>query len=110
MTKLNVVGIDLGTTYSSLARLDRFGQPIAVANAEGEFGTPSVVHFSPEGPIVGTPALRCSVLDAPRTVQNAKRELGDPNAGCTRRSTSRRWCSRSSKRTLRSRSVPSRTP
>lgn len=83
MAQLNVVGIDLGTTYSAIARLDRYGQPIAIANAEGEFSTPSVVHFSDEGPVVGTPALRSTVLDSHRTVQNAKRDLGLPNAGWT---------------------------
>lgn len=83
MPKMNVVGIDLGTTYSAIARLDRYGQPVAIANAEGEFSTPSVVHFSDQGPIVGSAALRSTVLDPQRTVQNAKRELGDPNAGWT---------------------------
>lgn len=72
------VGIDLGTTYSSLAYLTPQGQPVTMPNAEGELSTPSVVLFDGEDVIVGTEALRHSVTSPERVVQFAKRHLGDP--------------------------------
>lgn len=46
------VGIDLGTTYSVVARLDERGAPVAVPNAEGELTTPSVVHVNDDGTFI----------------------------------------------------------
>ena len=40
-----VLGIDLGTTFSSMAVVDRFGKASIVPNAEGHASTPSVLHF-----------------------------------------------------------------
>ncbi|WP_437187357.1 Hsp70 family protein [Planctomicrobium sp. SH668] len=73
------VGIDLGTTYSSLAYLTPQGHPVTVVNAEGELSTPSIVLFDGNDPIVGTEALRQSVASPERVVQYAKRHMGDPN-------------------------------
>jgi len=39
----NVVGIDLGTTYSAIATLDDRGQPTTLPNRDGEMLTPSAV-------------------------------------------------------------------
>ncbi len=39
----NVVGIDLGTTYSAIARLDPSGRAEVVRDGEGHNLTPSVV-------------------------------------------------------------------
>ena len=36
----NIVGIDLGTTFSSLAMLNAIGKPEIVANADGDRLTP----------------------------------------------------------------------
>ena len=72
------VGIDLGTTYSSLAALDRHGKPESVANAAGEFATPSAVLFEPDGePVVGGEAARSAVAHPDRVVTHAKRFLHD---------------------------------
>ena len=57
MSKKNVVGIDLGTSFTSIARLDQHGRPEVLPNAEGEQMTPSVVYFSEDGVIVGKEAL-----------------------------------------------------
>ena len=43
-----VVGIDLGTTNSCVALLDR-GEPVVIANREGSRTTPSIVGFSQTG-------------------------------------------------------------
>jgi len=72
------VGIDLGTTYSSLAYLTPQGQPVTLPNAEGELSTPSIVLFDGDDVIVGTEALRHSVASPDRVVQYAKRHMGDP--------------------------------
>jgi len=73
------VGIDLGTTYSSLAYLTPQGQPVTMPNAEGELSTPSIVFFDGDDVIVGTEALRHSVSMPDRVVQHAKRFMGDPH-------------------------------
>ncbi|NNJ24677.1 Hsp70 family protein [Alienimonas chondri] len=73
------VGIDLGTTFSSLAVLDKHGNPVSVPNAAGELATPSVVLFEPGGKVVvGTEAARRAVSDGGRVVQQAKRFLSEP--------------------------------
>ena len=45
------VGIDLGTTFSLVARVDAHGTPVLFPDQhEAErFKTPSVVHIGPEG-------------------------------------------------------------
>ncbi|GAB3404971.1 Hsp70 family protein [Flindersiella endophytica] len=71
------VGIDLGTTYSAVARVGELGKPEILPNRDGENITPSVVLFDGERPIVGTMAKR-SVVSAPLdVVQFVKRPMGD---------------------------------
>ncbi|SDR97375.1 Hsp70 family protein [Actinopolymorpha singaporensis] len=73
------VGIDLGTTFSAVARADEFGRATVLPNRDGERTTPSVVFFDGEQPLVGTMARRSvatSPLDAVRFV---KRAMGDPS-------------------------------
>jgi len=79
MLKTHAVGIDLGTTYSCIAYLNEHGQPVTLPNQEGELSTPSVVLFDESGEVVvGTEALRNTVVKPHRVIQNAKRYLGDP--------------------------------
>ncbi|NLW84332.1 MAG: Hsp70 family protein [Phycisphaerae bacterium] len=75
-----IAGIDLGTTFSALARLNGIGRPEIVPNSEGERITPSVVYFDEEevGAIrVGLEALNCRQLNPERTVRWIKRHMGD---------------------------------
>ena len=37
------IGIDLGTTFSCVSRLDDLGRPMTLDNAEGDHSTPSVI-------------------------------------------------------------------
>ena len=50
-------GIDLGTTNSCIAYVDRTGRPTILKSAIGEETTPSVVYFeSPDNVVVGRQA------------------------------------------------------
>jgi molecular chaperone DnaK len=77
MPRTHAVGIDLGTTYSCIACLNRHGEPITIPNQEGEAQTPSVVMFDGNDVIVGREALRHAVSDPGHVVQNSKRSMGD---------------------------------
>ncbi|GIS61022.1 MAG: hypothetical protein CM1200mP2_32470 [Planctomycetaceae bacterium] len=78
--KAHAVGIDLGTTYSCLAYLNEHGEPVTLANQEGELATPSVVFFDEDQQVVvGTEALRNAIVRPDRFVQNSKRHIGDPS-------------------------------
>ncbi len=78
----NIVGIDLGTTFSSLAMLNTIGKPEIVPNADGDRLTPSAVFFDEDdGGIirVGIEALNSRHLNAARSVRWVKRHMGDPD-------------------------------
>ena len=71
-----VIGIDLGTTNSCVAVVEG-GKPVVIPNAEGQRTTPSVVAFTKVGErLVGEPAKRQAVTNAPRTVSSVKRLMG----------------------------------
>ena len=71
-----VVGIDLGTTYSAIARIDERGQPVTLINAEGDRVTPSVVLFDGEDVVVGKEALKATATEAEQVAECSKRDLG----------------------------------
>jgi Fe-S protein assembly chaperone HscA len=70
-----VVGIDLGTTNSLVAYMDR-GVPRVIRDAEGGGLVPSIVAFGPTGPVVGDAARRMLVRHAERAVYSVKRFMG----------------------------------
>ncbi len=71
-----VIGIDLGTTNSCVAILDR-GEPVVIANREGSRTTPSVVAYADDGePLVGQIAKRQAVSNPANTVYGVKRLIG----------------------------------
>jgi molecular chaperone DnaK len=71
-----VVGIDLGTTNSTVAVLEG-GEPEIIPNVEGSRLTPSVVAFTKEGErIVGQVAKRQAITNPERTITSIKREMG----------------------------------
>ncbi len=73
-----VLGIDLGTTFSAMARVNKFGKPEIVANGEGRPTTPSVVHFyDEEGCVVGDEAVKMVVIDPENVVRFIKRHMGE---------------------------------
>ncbi len=71
-----IIGIDLGTTNSCVAVIEG-GEPVVIANAEGNRTTPSVVAFSKTGErMVGQIAKRQAVTNADRTIASIKRHMG----------------------------------
>ncbi len=72
-----VIGIDLGTTNSCVAVLEG-GDPVVIANAEGNRTTPSVVGFAKNGErLVGETAKRQAVTNPDRTIASIKRHMGE---------------------------------
>jgi molecular chaperone DnaK len=69
-----VIGIDLGTTFSCVAVMER-GQPVVIPNPEGGRITPSVVAFGKER-LVGTLARRQAIINPESTVYSVKRFMG----------------------------------
>jgi molecular chaperone DnaK len=71
------VGIDLGTTFSAIAHVNKYGVPEILHNAEGERITPSVVLFEGEEVIIGTYAKQSAVAYPEQVVEFIKRHMGD---------------------------------
>jgi len=71
------VGIDLGTTYSSICYIDKYGKPEIIVNREGERIMPSVVLFDGKTPIVGTIAKNSAAMCPLNVCQYVKRHMGD---------------------------------
>ncbi|GIX04896.1 MAG: chaperone protein DnaK [Planctomycetaceae bacterium] len=72
------IGIDLGTTYSSIAYLDRQGVPHCLTMKNGECSIPSVVMLTEEGTcIVGELALDQALIQPQRVIKHPKRKLGE---------------------------------
>ena len=73
-----VVGIDLGTTNTVVARVDD-GVARTLPDPEGFRLIPSVVSFHPSGQVhVGRVALDRRLIDAPSTIYSVKRLIGRP--------------------------------
>jgi molecular chaperone DnaK len=76
----NIVGIDLGTTYSALAKLNAIGKPEIVPTADGERLPPSAIFFDEENPDVirvGIEAINSRHLNPARSVRWIKRHIGE---------------------------------
>jgi len=75
----HTVGIDLGTTYSAIAMLDKDGNPMVIPNADNRPITPSVVLLDDDRVVVGPSFERISVADPKSIVEAIKREMGNKN-------------------------------
>ena len=74
-----VYGIDLGTTYSSIAYVDEYGKPVIIPNAENQRVTPSVVFFDGGDIVVGDVAKESSKLYPNDVASFIKRSMGEPD-------------------------------
>lgn len=76
----NYVGIDLGTTFSAIARLNSIGKPEIVPNADSERITPSIVYFPSDEPgtiYVGHEAKNARAIEPNRVIAEVKRQMGE---------------------------------
>ncbi len=71
------VGIDLGTTFSAVAHVNRHGVPEVLPNAEGDRLTPSVILFDGDEVIIGNYAKQSAVVYPEQVVEFVKRYMGD---------------------------------
>ncbi len=70
------VGIDLGTSNSAVAVLDDDGRPRILTTPEGSTTLPSLVWFSPSGPVVGEAAREGLDHSPDVTIFGVKRLMG----------------------------------
>ena len=71
-----IIGIDLGTTNSCVAIMEG-GDPVVIANQEGNRTTPSIVAISEYGErLVGQVAKRQAITNSENTVYAVKRLIG----------------------------------
>ncbi len=73
----HIFGIDLGTTYSSIAYVDDEGRAVVVPNAEQELTTPSVIQFEEDKIRVGTQAKLSARMKPEEVVSFIKRSMGE---------------------------------
>jgi molecular chaperone DnaK len=71
-----IIGIDLGTTNSCVAVMEG-GDPVVIANQEGNRTTPSVVAIAENGErLVGQVARRQAITNSENTIYAVKRLIG----------------------------------
>ncbi|MCB9774167.1 MAG: molecular chaperone DnaK [Nitrospiraceae bacterium] len=70
-----IVGIDLGTTNSLIAFMDKDG-PHVIPGPDGQTKVPSIVGLTDNGMIVGEPAKAHLIRDPSRTIYSVKRFMG----------------------------------
>ena len=71
-----IIGIDLGTTNSCVAIMEG-GDPVVIANQEGNRTTPSVVAIAENGErLVGQVARRQAITNSENTIYAVKRLIG----------------------------------
>ena len=81
---MTAFGIDLGTTYSCVARVDDTGRAVVLPNAVGEDTTPSVVYFESADQVVVGRAAKDSAILAPNLIaQLVKRDMGSDDVHWT---------------------------
>lgn len=76
-----VVGIDLGTTYSSIAWMNGGGHVEVIPNSDGQTTTPSVVFIDGETVLVGHEAAKAALLEPEKSADCFKRDMGRPVYG-----------------------------
>src|SRR3984957_13791592 len=78
----NLVGIDLGTTFSAVATLDDHGHPVTIPNRDNDMLTPSAVLLLDDGTVVvGQPALDVALEQPDRVATLIKRRMGETDYG-----------------------------
>ncbi len=74
----HTVGIDLGTTFSTMAQLDSEGNPVPIANEDDDVETPSLILLAESGHVVvGPNRQRAAMEDPDHVVDRVKRHMGE---------------------------------
>ncbi|MDR1493376.1 MAG: Hsp70 family protein [Planctomycetaceae bacterium] len=75
--KGNTVGIDLGTTFSSIAQVNENGEPTPIENEDDDVETASLILLAESGHvIVGPNRNRAAMEDPENVVERIKRHMG----------------------------------
>ncbi len=76
----NTVGIDLGTTFSTLAQINDEGEPVPIQNEDGDVETASLILLTDtKHVIVGPNRSRAAIADPENVVERIKRMMGVVN-------------------------------
>lgn len=70
------IGIDLGTTFSAIASLDKTGKPYCIPNQDGELITPTALLVDKDQIIVGREAVNASIFQPHDFADCFKRDMG----------------------------------
>ena len=81
MKKDTIIGIDLGTSTSSVAVVEG-GEPVIIPNSEGNRTTPSIIAFTESDRKIGDPAKRQAVTNPKQTIYSIKRFIGKGFSSC----------------------------
>ncbi len=82
MAQQHSVGIDLGTTFSSLAYVDSDGRLTSLPTGDGGFTVASAIYFKSEHEVVvGNEALEYSMISPDRVARKFKRDMCKQGAG-----------------------------
>ena len=90
MEEAQAIGIDLGTTYSSVG-VFQHGKVEIIANNQGNRTTPSIVGFTDTERLIGDAAKDQVVIDPSNTVFNVKRLIGKKYTDLTVQSYKMHW-------------------
>ena len=71
-----IVGIDLGTTNSLVAIINKNGMPEAMRDEAATAIVPSIIHFGKDGITVGNSARQHVIDDPENTIYSVKRLMG----------------------------------
>ena len=74
-----IVGIDLGTTFSAIAHINKYGEPAIIPNSQRDRLTPSVIQFPADRGsqiLVGKPAVQNALVFPNRTFAEVKGKMG----------------------------------
>ncbi|MDR1141665.1 MAG: Hsp70 family protein [Planctomycetaceae bacterium] len=75
--KGNTVGIDLGTTYSTLAQVNDQGEPIPIPNEDDDVETASLILLAESGHVIVGPNRNRAAIEKPENVvERIKRHMG----------------------------------
>jgi len=72
----NLVGIDLGTTFSVIAQLDSKANSVTIPNKDGDPLTASAVYLDGDTAIVGNAAKQAAAVDSSNVALFVKRDMG----------------------------------